>query len=242
MGSSLRHYELVVVLSPILNQDQASDVWGRIKDFISNRKGDITHEEKWGTRRLAYPIRKGSYQFLEGNYHLTRFSTEQSFNKELNTFLRLDEQVLRSLVVTTFAPGEEPKPPPPRVRRPDPALASQTPPVETAGAAAESPAAETDSPVAVAEAPAAEAPEAAVDSSATAEDAEPAAAEDAEEAQPVASAEEAPETEAEADAPADDSESEAAEESAETEEESEAEPEGVVEEPPEDQNTEEEKA
>ena len=146
----MRHYELVVVLSPILNQDQATDVWGRIKDFISNRNGDITHEEKWGTRRLAYPIRKGSYQFLEGNYHLTRFSTDQSFNRELNTFLRLDEQVLRSLVVTTFAPGEEPKPPPPRVRRPDPALASQPAAVDAPGAAAQTPAADSPAPEAAA--------------------------------------------------------------------------------------------
>ncbi len=209
MGSSLRHYELVVVLSPILNQDQASDVWGRIKDFISNRNGDITHEEIWGTRRLAYPIRKGSYQFLEGNYHLTRFSTEQSFNKELNTFLRLDEQVLRSLVVTTFAPGEEPKPPPPRVRRPDPALAGQAPPAEGAEAAAQAPSAETGSAVAVAEAPAAEAPEEAADPAATADDAEAPAAEEPEESQPVDSTEESSESEAVADTPADDAEAEA---------------------------------
>ena len=93
----MRHYEVVVVLSPILNQDESADAWDRIKGFISNRSGEITHEEKWGTRRLAYPIRKGQHQFLEGTYHLTRFSTGQPFNKELEVFLRLEEQVLRSL-------------------------------------------------------------------------------------------------------------------------------------------------
>ena len=107
----MHHYELVVVLSPMLNQDQASDTWVRIKDFISNRSGEITHEEKWGTRRLAYPIRRGSYQFLEGSYHLTRFSTETSFNQELHTFLRLDEQIIRSLVVVAQPPGIEPDTP-----------------------------------------------------------------------------------------------------------------------------------
>ena len=95
----MRHYELVVILSPILNQDESTDAWDRIKGFINNREGEITHEEKWGTRRLAYPIRKGQFQFLEGTYHLTRFSTGQPFNKELEVFLRLEEQVLRSLVV-----------------------------------------------------------------------------------------------------------------------------------------------
>jgi len=102
----LRHYELVVILSPMLNQDQAVDTWGRIKGFINNRDGEIFHEETWGTRRLAYSIRKGSHHFLEGTYHLTRFSTETPFNQELETFLRQDEQVLRSMVVV----GDPPKP------------------------------------------------------------------------------------------------------------------------------------
>lgn len=107
----MRHYELVVVLSPMLNQEQASSTWGRIKDFISNRNADITYEEQWGTRRLAYPIRKGPHQFLEGSYHLTRFSVETPINQELHTFLRLDEQVLRSLVVAALPPGIEPETP-----------------------------------------------------------------------------------------------------------------------------------
>ena len=102
----MRHYELVVILSPMLNQEQASDTWGKIKGFISNRDAAIFHEETWGTRRLAYSIRKGAHHFLEGTYHLTRFSTETPFNKELETFLRLDEQVLRSMVVV----GDPPKP------------------------------------------------------------------------------------------------------------------------------------
>ena len=108
----MRHYELVVVLSPMLNQDQAADTWSRIKGFINNREAEITHEENWGTRRLAYAIRKGPYRFQEGNYHLTRFSAETPFNRELETFLRLDEQVLRSMVVATEAPKPVVEPPP----------------------------------------------------------------------------------------------------------------------------------
>ena len=108
----MRHYELVVVLSPMLNQDQAADTWSRIKGFINNREAEITHEENWGTRRLAYAIRKGPYRFQEGNYHLTRFSAETPFNQELETFLRLDEQVLRSMVVATEAPKPVVEPPP----------------------------------------------------------------------------------------------------------------------------------
>ena len=73
----MRNYELVAILSPMLNQDQATEAWGQIKDFITNRDAEITREQAWGTRRLAYPIRKGSYNFLEGSYYLTQFATER---------------------------------------------------------------------------------------------------------------------------------------------------------------------
>ena len=105
----MRHYELVTILSPMLNQTEATEAWGQIKDFITNREGEIVREQSWGTRRLAYPIRQGSYNFLEGNYYLTNFSTDTPFNIELETFLRLDERVLRSMVIA----GDPPPPPPP---------------------------------------------------------------------------------------------------------------------------------
>ena len=94
----MRTYELVTILSPMLNQDQAAEAWGRIKEFITTREAEITREQTWGTRRLAYPIRKGSINFLEGSYYLTQFATERPFNFDLELFLNRDERVLRSLV------------------------------------------------------------------------------------------------------------------------------------------------
>ena len=102
----MRHYELVVVLSPMLNQEQVTETWDKIKGFITTREAEISHEEQWGTRRLAYPIRKGQHRFLEGSYHLTRFATERAFNKDLENFLKVDEEILRSLVTVTL-PEEE---------------------------------------------------------------------------------------------------------------------------------------
>ena len=90
----------------MISPDEAGRAWERIKGFLTNREAEIVHEERWGTRRLAYPVRKGQYQFLEGNYHLTRFVTDQAFNRELETYLKLDDNVLRSLVTVTL-PEEE---------------------------------------------------------------------------------------------------------------------------------------
>ena len=92
----MRHYELVTILSPMLSLDQANEAWGQITNFITSRQGEIIQEQPWGTRRLAYPIHRGAHHFLEGNYRLARFSVERPFNQALETFLRLDERVLRS--------------------------------------------------------------------------------------------------------------------------------------------------
>jgi len=190
----LRHYELVVVLSPMLNPDQVTETWDRVKGFITTRDAEISHEEQWGTRRLAYPIRKGPHQFLEGSYHLTRFQTDQPFNKELENFLKVDDEIIRSLVTVTL-PEEELaaqaaaaaraiRPPPPR---PTPMT-----PVGSDGAPIAPPPAEGAAPVAVAEG---EAPVAEAEASAPAVPEAPEAA--APEAIPEATIEEAPVAEAE---------------------------------------------
>ena len=59
----MRHYELVVVLSPMISPDEAGQAWERIKGFITNREAEIVHEERWGTRRLAYPVKRVSTSF-----------------------------------------------------------------------------------------------------------------------------------------------------------------------------------
>ena len=214
----MRHYELVTILSPMLSQDQANEAWGQINDFITNRNGDIFQEQPWGTRRLAYPIHQGSYHFLEGNYRLIRFSTETPFNQALENFLKFDERVLRSLVLSI--PDREILPDP-AAARPAPAAAAAAtaeggdataeaaaPEGETA-APAETPEATTEASAEAAEATeTAEAPESATEAAApeaTAEvetEAEPEAA--------VAEAEESPAAEAEA--PAEAGETPAAEE------------------------------
>jgi len=142
----LRHYELVVVLSPMLNQEQTSETWDRIKGFINTREGEITYEEHWGTRRLAYSIKRGPYHFQEGSYHLNRFRTESPFNIELETFLRTDEQVLRSMVIATDTPLPPPGSASPGIARPAPIAAAAPAPAATPAAEGETPAVEAPLP------------------------------------------------------------------------------------------------
>jgi small subunit ribosomal protein S6 len=219
----LRHYELLVVLSPMLNQEEVSQTWDKIKGFITTREAEISHEEQWGTRRLAYPIRKGQHRFLEGSYHLTRFATERSFNVELENFLKVDDEVLRSLVTVTLPEEElaaQAAAAARAIRTPPPRPAPVGPdgnPIAPAPAEGETPAlatpAEGETPAPVVDALVAE----------TA-DAEALAAEDATEAPAAEETAEAPEATAEEDEPAPEVEEEAPAEEPEPAAEEESEP------------------
>lgn len=217
----MRHYELVTILSPMLSQDQANEAWGQINAFIANREGDIFQEQPWGTRRLAYPIHQGSYHFLEGNYRLIRFSTERPFNQALENYLRMDERVLRSLVISI--PDREILPDP-VAARPAPAAAAAPAPTEGGEASAEA-ATPADSPTAEAETQASTeaspetAPEAVVETETAAVATEAAAPE----TEATAEVEAAAETETEAPAAQEEAPSEAEETPAVAEEESQSE-------------------
>lgn len=182
----MRHYELVTILSPMLSQDQANEAFGQINAFITNRDGDIFQEQPWGTRRLAYPIHQGSYHFLEGNYRLIRFSTERPFNQALENYLRMDERVLRSLVISI--PDREILPDP-VAARPAPAAAAATAPAAEGGEATAEAAAAAEAAEATAEASAEATAEAAPEAAVEAETAEAPAEAAAPEAEATAEAE-----------------------------------------------------
>lgn len=116
----MQRYELVVVLNPMLTQEDTRSSWERIKGMVIDRGGSFLHEDRWGIRRLAYPIRKGGQNFTEGTYLVGHFQSEPSKMAELETGLRLAEDVLRFLVVKAEAPSKA---------APEP-VAETTPPAE----------------------------------------------------------------------------------------------------------------
>ena len=90
-----RDYEVVMVLSPESTEDEAKSTVDRITEIITRQGGEITHEENWGVRRLAYPIKR----FVEGNYFLARFRLESEGVLEVDQTLNAAQDVLRHLVM-----------------------------------------------------------------------------------------------------------------------------------------------
>ncbi len=91
----LRDYELVLVISPEVVEEEFEATIDNISGFITGKGGIISDVERWGKRRLAYPIR----HFVEGSYVLTRFKSNPASGKELEANLRISEEVLRHLLI-----------------------------------------------------------------------------------------------------------------------------------------------
>ena len=66
-----------------------------VNQFITGKGGVISEEERWGKRKLAYPIKR----HLEGNYVLTRCRMRPNWVKELDANLNISEDILRHLLL-----------------------------------------------------------------------------------------------------------------------------------------------
>jgi small subunit ribosomal protein S6 len=88
-------YELVVLVSPQVADEQVPAVAERIREFITNRKGSVSELKPWGRRRMAYHI--GNFQ--EASYLQVNFTMDSEHASELEESLRLAEDVIRHLLV-----------------------------------------------------------------------------------------------------------------------------------------------
>lgn len=89
-------YELMFILSPMLTEDKRKKVVAELVSVIESKDGSIFHVDDWGKRYLAYKIRK----FDEGYYMIYYFTLQEPVNiKEIDEHLRLDQSILRHLII-----------------------------------------------------------------------------------------------------------------------------------------------
>lgn len=90
----MKPYELLLIITPDHDEDQAEALTDQVKGIIENG-GTLLKLDPWGKKRLAYPIRKRS----EGYYVLYIFECAPSFVAELNRTLHVIEAILRYMIV-----------------------------------------------------------------------------------------------------------------------------------------------
>ncbi len=95
----MRTYELTYIVDPRASEEEAEALHEAVKKLVSDGGAEITREDNWGRRKLAYPIDKQG----EGRYMLLYLHAESAFTgiQELEHRLEQSDKVLRYLTVRT---------------------------------------------------------------------------------------------------------------------------------------------
>jgi small subunit ribosomal protein S6 len=95
MNQPMRNYELVVVANAALDDEALTALNQRIAGWIGAGGGTVSNTNVWGRRQLAYAIGKHT----AGIYVQFDFQLAPSASRELERSLRIEENILRHLVV-----------------------------------------------------------------------------------------------------------------------------------------------
>ena len=93
----MRRYEVVYISQDDLSDDEFEVQLERYKSIIADMGGTVVKVDKWGKRRLAYPIKKRR----DGVYVLIDFVGESKIVSELERNFRIDDKILRFISVKT---------------------------------------------------------------------------------------------------------------------------------------------
>jgi small subunit ribosomal protein S6 len=95
----MRTYELMFVVDPRVADEDVVTMTQEYKNMLTAGGSQITGEENWGRRKLAYPINK----LNEGKYVLLYISSENGKTAlpEVEHRMRQNDKILRYLTVRT---------------------------------------------------------------------------------------------------------------------------------------------
>ena len=91
----MRHYEMMIILDPELEERTVQPSLTQFLNVIETRGGAVDKIDIWGRRRLAYAIDKKA----DGIYAVVDITSEPEAVKELDRQLNLNEAILRTKVL-----------------------------------------------------------------------------------------------------------------------------------------------
>ncbi|HOV92374.1 MAG TPA: 30S ribosomal protein S6 [Candidatus Kapabacteria bacterium] len=93
--SEKKLYETTFIINAAFDDNDIDNIIQKVLNQITNNGGTIIETNKWGRRRLAYPINKKQ----NGYYVHTVFRSLPEFIPQLERYLTLDDTVLRHLTL-----------------------------------------------------------------------------------------------------------------------------------------------
>ncbi|MCL4385416.1 MAG: 30S ribosomal protein S6 [Actinobacteria bacterium] len=91
----MRKYEIMLIFDASLDEDAIEKELQKITSIIEKGNGSIIDSQKWGVRKLAYPIKHQE----NGYYHIINFSSSETVVNEIDRVNKINDKVLRHLIV-----------------------------------------------------------------------------------------------------------------------------------------------
>ena len=91
----MNKYELALVVNAKVEDDVRTATVEKAKEYIARYGGTVTEVEDWGKKRLAYEVQK----MKEAFYYFIRFDAESTVPAEIESRIRIMDNVIRYLIV-----------------------------------------------------------------------------------------------------------------------------------------------
>ncbi|MBE6008802.1 MAG: 30S ribosomal protein S6 [Lachnospiraceae bacterium] len=91
----MNKYELALVLSTKLDDEAKQAEFNKVTELLARFGGTVEKVDDWGKRRLAYEIKKET----EGFFSFITFDAEPTAPAEIESRLRIMENILRYLII-----------------------------------------------------------------------------------------------------------------------------------------------
>lgn len=96
----MRYYETIYIVHPDFEDSRLDEIMSTVNKQIEKNCDEIVNSYVWGKRRLAYDINKISY----GTYVIVHYSAKNSFMKELNSWMKIQENILANMTIRLEEP------------------------------------------------------------------------------------------------------------------------------------------
>jgi small subunit ribosomal protein S6 len=87
----MRRYEMLVIITDLLEEEAAQAAFARAKDILTQQGGTVVDEAWWGRRKLAYEIDKRDHGF----YGVLDFEATDEAVRELERQLKIADEFVR---------------------------------------------------------------------------------------------------------------------------------------------------
>ncbi|MGX6591234.1 small subunit ribosomal protein S6 [Cetobacterium ceti] len=91
----MRNYEIMYIINPTILEEGREATIAKVNNILTVAGANILKSEKWGERKLAYPIDKKKTGF----YVLTTLEMDGTKLAEVESKLNITEEVMRYIIV-----------------------------------------------------------------------------------------------------------------------------------------------